>query len=135
MNEKIKTFLRDNSLLCWAMQDDDGVYCANAFYAFDEDNLSLIIASHTDTRHIELANINPRVSVNVAKFGNIAALKGIQIKALFQKASKAQSNLYYARFPFAKLRGGVCFALQIRYAKLTDNALGKKIEFTRVGAD
>lgn len=135
MNEKMKKFLQDNSLLCWAMQDDEGVYCANAFYAFDEDNLSLIIASHTDTRHIELANINPRVSVNVAKFGNIATLKGIQIKAFFQKASKAQASLYYARFPFAKLKGGQCFALQIHYAKLTDNALGKKIEFKRVGAD
>lgn len=132
MNEKIKSFLNENSLLCWAMQDDDGVYCANAFYAFDEANLSLIIASHEDTRHIELARKNPHISVNVAKFGSIASLKGIQIKAVFEKASKAQSKLYYARFPFARLKGGSCFALAIHYAKFTDNALGKKLEFTRV---
>lgn len=131
MNEKIKTFLQNNILLSWAMQDDDGVYCANAFYAFDNENLSLIIASHTDTRHIELSNKNPRVSVNVAKFGNIASLKGIQIKALTMRASKEQEHLYYARFPFARLKGGTCFALQILYAKFTDNALGKKLEFTR----
>lgn len=132
MNEKITTFLHNNTLLSWAMQDDNGVYCANAFYAFDDENLSLIISSHTDTKHIKLAEQNPHVSVNVAKFGNIASLKGIQIKALYMRASKEQENLYYAHFPFARLKGGNCFALQIQYAKFTDNALGKKLEFTRV---
>mgnify|MGYP002517377984 CR=1 FL=1 len=135
MNEKIKSFLNENSLLCWAMQDDDGVYCANAFYAFDDENLSLIIASHENTRHIELARQNPRISVNVAKFGSVASLKGIQIKAIFDKASKVQSKLYYARFPFARLKGGSCFALCIHYAKFTDNALGKKLEFRRTQGD
>ncbi len=135
MNEKIKSFLRDNSLLCWAMQDDDGVYCANAFYAFDDENLSLIIASHENTKHIKLVQKNPRISVNVAKFGNVASLKGIQIKAVCQKASKTQAKLYYAHFPFARLKGGACFALQIEYAKFTDNALGKKLEFTRLQSD
>lgn len=131
MNEKIKTFLQNNTLLSWAMQDDHGVYCANAFYAFDDKDLSLIISSHTNTRHIKLAQINPHVSVNVARFGNIASLKGIQIKALTMRASEEQENLYYTHFPFARLRGGTCFALQILYAKFTDNALGKKLEFTR----
>lgn len=135
MNEKIKSFLRDNTLLCWAMQDGDGVYCANAFYAFDDENLSLIIASHENTKHIELVQKNPRVSVNVAKFGSVASLKGVQIKALCQKASKAQAHLYYTHFPFARLKGGSCFALQIEYAKFTDNALGKKLEFTRATKD
>lgn len=132
MNEKIKSFLQKNTLLSWAMQDDDGLYCANAFYAFDDDELSLIVSSHTNTKHIKLVQKNPKISVNIAKFGNIASLKGIQIKALCKKASKVQENLYYTHFPFAKLKGGTCFALQILYAKFTDNALGKKLEFTRI---
>lgn len=135
MDTKIKDFLSQNKLLCWAMQDDGGVWCANAFYAFDELNLSLIIASHTDTRHIKLAQKNPLVSVNVAKFSAIAFLKGVQIKALCEKASKAQEKLYYARFPFAKIMKGQCFALNIRYAKFTDNALGKKLEFKAAQSD
>lgn len=132
MDEKIKAFLRANTLLSWAMQDDDGVYCANAFYAFDDEKLSFIIASHTDTKHIALAQKNPNISVNVAQFGKIAFLKGVQIKALCKKASKIQERLYYLRFPFAKIKGGTCFELEIIYAKFTDNAFGKKLEFRRI---
>lgn len=131
MNAKIKEFLSQNKLLSWAMRDGEGVYCANAFYAFDEMSLSLIIASHSDTKHIKLAYASPLVSVNIAKVSSLPTLKGVQIKAIFSEASEAQERLYYKRFPFAKIVGGTCFALGIQYAKLTNNALGKKLEFTK----
>ena len=131
MNAKIVEFLSQNKLLSWAMRDGEGVYCANAFYAFDEGSKSLVIASHEDTKHIKLAFLSPFVSVNVAKVSSLPTLKGIQIKAKFARASKAQEKLYYKRFAFAKIVGGACFALSIDYAKLTNNALGKKIEWER----
>lgn len=130
MDEKMLNFLRENTLLSWAMSDEDGgVYCANAFYAFDELNLALIIASYNDTKHIKLAKIKPKVSVNIAKFSSIATLKGIQIKAFFQKASKIQSQIYLAKFPFSRLSKARHYALNIEWAKFTNNALGKKLEF------
>ena len=131
MDNRIKKYLQKNKLLSWAMQDEDGVYCANAFYAFDEKNLSLIIASHTNTKHIKLAKIKPKVSVNIAKLSKIPLLQGVQIQAFFSKANQEQIKLYYKRFPFAKIQNGTCFALRIEYVKFTDNALlGKKLEFS-----
>lgn len=132
MDEKILNFLRENTLLSWSMRDiDSGVHCANAFYAFDELNLALIIASHNDTKHIKLAHIEPSVSINIAKFSNIATLKGIQIKANFSEANEKQKQIYLAKFPFSRLSNATHYALTIIWAKFTNNALGKKLEFRR----
>lgn len=133
INDKLRKYLASNKLLCLGVRDEVGVYVSNAFYAFDEDDLALIIASHADTKHIKLAAKDGNVGVNVATMGSLAKLKGVQIKALLQKASVEQERLYYATFPFAKVRNAECYALRILYAKFTDNSLltHKKIEFVR----
>ncbi|MCW1359905.1 hypothetical protein [Campylobacter sp. CCS1377] len=131
MDERIKKFIASCKLLSWAMRDEKGVYIANAFYAFDERNLALIIASHEDTKHIKLAFKESKVAVNIAKESTIAFLQGVQIKANFCKANEMQIQIYYKKFPFAKLLGGTTFALEIEYVKFTDNSLmlTKKLEF------
>lgn len=132
MDERIKKYLQKNKLLSWSMQDGFGVYCANAFYAFDCEDLSLIIASHIETRHIKLARINPNISINIARLNKLALLQGIQAKGIFLEANARQVGLYYERFPFAIAYKGSCFALRLDYVKFTDNAFfGKKLIFER----
>ncbi|MPV97325.1 hypothetical protein [Campylobacter hepaticus] len=114
------------------MIDEIGVYIANAFYAFDEENLAFIIASHEHTKHIKLTSQNPNIALNIAKDNKIAFLKGIQAKAEFKIASKEQIKIYFSRFPFARLdKSAKIYALELFWLKFTDNALklSKKLEF------
>ncbi|MBS4235676.1 pyridoxamine 5'-phosphate oxidase family protein [Campylobacter vulpis] len=133
MNEKILHFLQKNKLLSLSVCDDEGIYTASAFYAFDEENLALIIASHQETKHIKLALKNPNIAINIAKESKIALLKGVQAKAFFKESTKKQEDIYYTKFPFAKLSNAKIYALNLSWVKLTDNTLmlEKKLEFKR----
>ncbi|HDZ5072855.1 TPA: hypothetical protein RTH05_001481 [Campylobacter jejuni] len=134
MDERILEFIKNEQLLSWAMIDEKGVYTASAFYAFDEENLAFIIASHKDTKHITLASKNSSIAINISKENKIAFLKGVQAKAEFKMASKDQMKIYFSKFPFAKLdKSAKIYALELFWLKFTNNALGfsKKLEFCK----
>ena len=112
--------------------DSVWIHSANCFYAFDEANIAIVFKSEPHTRHIQLATRYPNVSATIATNTlKIAKIKGLQIQARFSLATQAQGEIYYARFPFARLGAGELYALEILYAKYTNNALGlsKKLEF------
>ncbi|HEC1797266.1 TPA: hypothetical protein R1763_000688 [Campylobacter lari] len=132
MDERIKKFIHSQKLLTLSVQDNDEIYCASCYYTFDDKNLALIFASEEHTRHIRLSYKNPKVGVNIALDTNIINLiKGVQIKAIFRKATAEQEKIYYEKFPFAKLAKACIFTLNIQWAKYTDNKilLSKKLEF------
>ncbi|MCI6312497.1 MAG: hypothetical protein MR591_01700 [Helicobacter sp.] len=108
------------------------IHSANCFYAFDATQYALICKSEPHTLHIQLATQYPNVSVTIATNTlKIAKIKGVQIRAYFSTATQEQQDIYYARFPFARLGNGEMYALHILYAKYTDNTLmlSKKLEF------
>ncbi|TLD89257.1 hypothetical protein [Helicobacter sp. MIT 05-5294] len=138
MNEKIKDFIKKQHLLVLSVLEADssgfGVYSASCYYAFDVQNLALLFKSAQDSRHIELCFLNPKVGINIAQDSkNIGRIQGVQIKARFHESTQAQKDLYYTRFPFAKIGSGEIFALEILWAKYTNNKLllSNKITFTR----
>ena len=111
-----------------------GVHSASCFYVFDKENLALIIKSEPTTRHIELAQRFSIVGINIAKSTlKLLAIKGAQIRAQFGNATKEQERLYYQKFPYAKALNGEIYALEILWAKYSDNKFfGKtKVEFFR----
>lgn len=109
-----------------------GVHSASCFYAFDAHNYALIIKSAPTTRHIQLAQRFSIVGVNIATNTlKLLTIKGAQIRAEFQNATKEQQELYYQRFPYAKHINGEIYALVILWAKYSDNRFfGEvKVEF------
>ncbi len=134
MQQVMRDFLDSRHLLSMGVMDEDGVYMANCFYAFDEEELALIIKSNQDTRHIQLASINPSIGVSVAlDTKNLSKIKGLQIKAQMAKATLREENIYYQKYPFARWIKGDVFALRILWAKYTNNtALSRtKIQYHR----
>lgn len=138
MNEKITDFIRKQHLLSLSVIEKDSslleVYSASCYYAFDEENLCLLFKSAQDSKHIQLCALNPKVGVIIAKDSkNLGSIQGLQIKAFFKQATQAQKNLYYTAYPFAKLGKGEVFALEILWAKYTDNKLllSEKLIFMR----
>lgn len=135
MHEKIQDFILSQKVLSLGILDDDqGVYCASCYYAFDVKNLALIFASHSHTKHIQLACKYPHVAANIAYDNNtLKFIKGLQIKAIFKEATKEQEKIYFKKFAFAKFSDANLYVLEIQWAKYTDNQilLNKKLEFKR----
>ena len=156
MPQKMIDYIHSMRLLSWAMCDDlsfedenlsgkdkanlkqdtqnkpFGVYTASAFYAFDEKDFALLIASHENTKHIHLAKKFNLISINIAKDSSIATLKGLQMTGIFKIADSRQEKIYYEKFAFARLSGAKCFALNINDVKMTDNlSFTKKLEWQR----
>ena len=55
MDLKILDFIRQNHLLSLSTIDDDGVYVANCYYAFDAENLTFLIKSDKTSKHLSVA--------------------------------------------------------------------------------
>ncbi|WP_297812169.1 hypothetical protein [uncultured Helicobacter sp.] len=137
MNAKIKEFIKNNHLLSLSVLEENSlafeVYSASCYYAFDEVNFNLLFKSAQDSKHIKLCALNPRVGVIIAKDSkNLAHIQGLQIKAFFKPVTKEQRSIYYALYPFAKLGSGEIYALEILWAKYTDNRLLLKEKLTYI---
>ena len=134
MDKLITKFLQNNQLLSFGVIDDDGVYSASCYYAFDEKNISLLIKSDPESKHIKLADKNPKIAITIARDSKkLLLIKGVQIKAIFAKSNNDEKEIYYSRFPFAKLGTGEIYTLKILWLKYTDNKLlvSNKIIFTK----
>lgn len=108
-------------------------YCASCFYVFNKLDSSLLIKSSKDSRHIKAALINPNVFINIfLDSSNLMNLQGAQILSFFTPATKEQKNIYYSKFPFARLGEGEIYALKIKQAKYTNNAFNKKEIFNEI---
>ncbi|RDU65650.1 hypothetical protein [Helicobacter sp. MIT 14-3879] len=148
MDKKILDFLLNNHLLSLSVLENSDssqkrqleskyhnfieyeVYTASCYYAFDKVNLSFIIKSSPNSKHIQLAYKNPILAINISEDSmNIANIKGAQIKAIFMNSTKEQKDIYYNTFPFAILYSGELYTLKIAWVKYTHNALNKKIFF------
>lgn len=135
MDKNIIEFLQSNKLLTLGIVEsmqEISVYMANCYYVFDIESLSLIIKSNPNTKHIKLALINPNIGVSVTDDNaNLAKSSGIQIKAHFKEANNMQKKAYYKQFPLARFVFGNVYALEILWAKYTNNALSSKILFEK----
>ncbi|MCI5967927.1 hypothetical protein [Helicobacter sp.] len=139
MDDRIKAFITKQHLLALSVIDNTdsthlSVYSASCYYAFVKENLSLCFKSDSNSKHIKLAYVNPSVGVIIAKDSNtLTHLKGVQIQATFRNATQQEQGVYYDKFPFARLGSGEIFALDIDFAKYTNNQLllQKKLTYTK----
>lgn len=142
MEERILEFIGEHHLLTFAAAAQGDVWCASAFYVFDEQLPAFIITSEEKTRHIQLAldadphkNMAGEETATAVVAGTIALetekigmIRGIQFKAVMKKADGSLFNehrlMYLKRFPYAVLKGGDLWILEITELKFTDNRLG-----------
>lgn len=140
MEERIIEFIGEHHLLTFAAASNGDIWCASAFYAFNATDNCFIITSDEATKHIQLALaskskfISGTIALETEKVGMI---RGLQFKAILKKSDGGvlDSNrlLYLKRFPYAVLKGGELWVLELQEVKFTDNRLGfgKKIKWSR----
>ena len=135
---KIAAFLSKHHVMTLSTCVDQQSWCANCFYAFNPDNMSLIFTSDFDTRHIREGLQNSFVAGNVVlETSVVGKIQGIQFtgRLILPQGEVAElaNSTYLKRFPFAALMSTNLWVFRIEYAKMTDNRLGfgKKLIWER----
>ncbi len=134
MDSRVTKFIAKHHVLTLATQSDAGVYCANAFYAFDKESGNLIFSTDEATRHGQEMTANPKVAASVVlETRVVGSVKGVQLNGRVERASREERSIYLSKFPYAVALDLTLWRLVIDYAKLTDNTLGfgKKIVWNR----
>lgn len=130
--DKITLFIREHHILSLATSCDTMPQVATLFYAFDEEDVSFIVASDEKTEHIQNVLKNRNVAGSVAlETDEIGKIQGIQFRGKMKKAD--EKKLYFKRFPYAKVMNPTLWKIKLDTIKYTDNRLGfgKKLYWSK----
>lgn len=134
MDERILKFITKMHLLSLAVISDAKPYAASCFYAFDSQNLSLVVAGEDKTTHIKALEICDEVAGTIALDTKIVGkIEGVQFRGVMGRASEDERRVYFKRFPYALAMNPQIYAINLKWIKFTHNALGfgKKIEWIK----
>jgi hypothetical protein len=136
--KRIVDFIKKHHVLTLATSHNNMPWCANCFYAFMEEDTSLVFTSDLQTRHIREALKQMQVAGSIVLETNIVGkIQGIQFSGILASPEGTPYTIaekaYLKRFPFAALMDTTLWILRIDYLKMTDNRLGfgKKIIWER----
>lgn len=129
LDKKIIDFLKEHHVLTLAVSNNNVPYCANCFYALDENSNTLIFTSDKETRHITDTSKNSVVAGSVVlETKQIGKIQGIQfngeLKELIGDEYKTANKIYLKLFPYAILKKTSLWGVNLKYIKMTDNRLG-----------
>ncbi|MDP3301383.1 MAG: pyridoxamine 5'-phosphate oxidase family protein [Sulfuricurvum sp.] len=134
MDEKIRKFISKHHLLSLATFGES-LWCCSAFYAFDIDTATFIIASDEQTHHIQNIKKNLRVAGTVSQETKVVGkIQGIQFTGEIRRVTDEKEHaLYLDRFPYARAMNPTLWKIELETIKMTDNTLGfgKKLIWNR----
>ncbi|EDZ61900.1 protein containing UPF0306/FMN binding domain [Sulfurimonas gotlandica GD1] len=129
--EKIVNFIKQHHVMSLATSAELELSVCNLFYAFDEKEVSFVVASSDETTHIQNIIKNPNVAGSVVlETKTVGKIQGLQFRGTFSiLEDEALKKLYFKTFPYALAMMPKLWKIKINYFKMTDNNLGfgKKI--------
>lgn len=140
--DKIKSFLKEHHVLTLATYSGKYPYCANCFYAYDEEKSHFICLSEEKTKHIKDLTHSNKVALSIVlETEKVGKIQGAQINAVMRKPKddtehKSAKKIYLKRFPYAILANTDIWIIEPYFIKYTDNRLGfgKKIIWGNIDA-
>ena len=125
MDQKIIKFIKRHHVLTLATTSEQGPYCANAFYAYDEKRNRLIFTSSEDTRHAKEMIKSPRVAASIVwETKLVGRIQGLQLTGTIVKGDSEAKKQYIKRFPYTAVADLSLWCIDVKWAKYTDNTLG-----------
>jgi uncharacterized protein len=127
LDARIVKFIKKHHVLTLATACNNHAWCSNCFYAFDEESISFVFTSDENTRHIREITQNNQVSGTIVlETKIIGKIQGMQFSGAVSEvnAKSTLQYLYLKRFPFAILNDTKLWAIELTFAKFTDNTLG-----------
>lgn len=127
LEKKISEFITKHHLLTLStISSDQSSSCCNLFYAFDEIEISFIVASEYKSEHIQNILKNSKVSGTIAQETKIVGrIQGVQFKAQMKLSEyEEDKERYFKNFPYAKVMNPTLWKIELESLKFTDNTLG-----------
>ena len=135
MDERIVKFLKKMHLASVCTIDDEGQpYAFSAFYAFDELNFCLLLASCDESSHVKFLKNSKLVAGTVALDTKIVGkIEGVQFQGAMRKADNNERELYFNKFFYARAMNPEIWCICLEKLKFTSNTLGfgKKIQWQK----
>ena len=132
--EKIVNFINKHHVMSLATSAGSSLSVCNLFYAFDEKEVSFVVASSDDTTHVQNIVKNPNIAGSVVlETKMLGKIQGLQFRGKFlELKDESLKKLYFKSFPYALALSPKLWQIKIEYFKMTDNTLGfgKKIIWT-----
>lgn len=127
--KRIVDFIKKHHVLTLATKSENELWCANCFYAYLEEENSLVFTSDISTRHINEAIITPVVAGSIVlETSVVGKIQGIQFQGILSKPENKNlekvKKRYLHRFPIATLMDTTLWSLELTLIKMTDNRLG-----------
>lgn len=134
MIQKIEAFIGEHHLLSLATFAER-LWCCSMFYAYDPDTVAFIVASDPDTEHMCNVSVSSAVAGTVAlETKTVGKIRGIQFAGRMERVGNDEyKELYFSRFPYARLMNPTLWRIRMDEVKMTDNTFGfgKKIIWKR----
>lgn len=134
----IAEWLKKHHVLTYCVGAEGSLWCANAFYIFDEDDVAFYLLSDTTTRHGQVIGQQTWTAGTINNQPEtITEIRGIQfrgeIRLLNEEEAVCSRMRYNTRFSIARTISAPMWAIRLDELKMTDNTLGfgKKIYWVR----
>ncbi|EAR7333099.1 YhbP family protein [Salmonella enterica subsp. enterica] len=130
--------LAKQHVVTWCVHHEGELWCANAFYLFDAQNVALYLLTDDKTRHAQMSGACAPVAGTVnGQPKTVARIRGVQFKGEIRRLegqeSDAARKAYLRRFPVARVLPAPVWEIRLDEIKFTDNTLGfgKKLHWLR----
>ncbi|EHS6224582.1 YhbP family protein [Salmonella enterica] len=134
----IGRWLAKQHVVAWCVHHEGELWCANAFYLFDAQNVALYLLTDDKTRHAQMSGACAPVAGTVnGQPKTVARIRGVQFKGEIRRLegqeSDAARKAYLRRFPVARVLPAPIWEIRLDEIKFTDNTLGfgKKLHWLR----
>ncbi|CAR61179.1 conserved hypothetical protein [Salmonella enterica subsp. enterica serovar Paratyphi A] len=134
----IGRWLAKQHVVTWCVHHEGELWCANAFYLFDAQNVALYLLTDDKTRHAQMSGACASVAGTVnGQPKTVARIRGVQFKGEIRRLegqeSDAARKAYLRRFPVARGLPAPVWEIRLDEIKFTDNTLGfgKKLHWLR----
>ncbi|EAM9427478.1 YhbP family protein [Salmonella enterica subsp. diarizonae serovar 50:z52:z35] len=134
----IGRWLTKQHVVTWCVHHEGELWCANAFYLFDAQNVALYLLTEDKTRHAQMSGARAPVAGTVnGQPKTVARIRGVQFKGEIRRLegqeSDAARKAYLRRFPVARVLPAPVWEIRLDEIKFTDNTLGfgKKLHWLR----
>ncbi|EHF0205818.1 YhbP family protein [Salmonella enterica] len=134
----IGRWLAKQHVVAWCVHHEGELWCANAFYLFDAQNVALYLLTDDKTRHAQMSGACAPVAGTVnGQPKTVARIRGVQFKGEIRRLEGQESDAvrkaYLRRFPVARVLPAPVWEIRLDEIKFTDNTLGfgKKLHWLR----
>lgn len=129
LDKRIATFIHEHHVLTLATCFEEEAYCSNVFYVYLEEENCFVFTSDEKTKHISDISHNLFVAGSVVlETETVGKIQGLQLQGMAFEATgdfkRKAKKAYLKRFPYAILASTPLWAVEMTYAKFTNNTLG-----------